>query len=143
LNDPTRGKLKLCLSYFVNGYEIDSHLAILVWFFLLNKIILLICLCEELNFASYHSRNLASSRQLCRGSSSFPCLEINLLPDSYLVSIVCHALLTCLILASYHKNHAFFDHHLGPWVEGFTFVKRHHGENRIAKPHACLKRAKQ
>jgi hypothetical protein len=43
----------------VNGYEIDSHLTILVWLLLLNKIILLICLCEELNFASYHSRDLA------------------------------------------------------------------------------------
>jgi hypothetical protein len=43
----------------VNGYEIDSRLAILVWLLLLNKIILLICLCEELNSASYHSRDLA------------------------------------------------------------------------------------
>jgi hypothetical protein len=38
-------------------------------------------------------------------------------------SLVCHALLTCLLLALYHKNHAFFDHHLGPWFEGFTFIK--------------------
>jgi hypothetical protein len=43
----------------VNGYEIDSRLAILVWLLLLNKIILLICLCKELNFAPYLSRDLA------------------------------------------------------------------------------------
>ena len=39
-----------------------------------------------------------------------------------MISLVCHALLTCLLLASHHKNHAFFDHHLGPWFEGFTFI---------------------
>jgi hypothetical protein len=48
---------------------------------------------------------------------------INLLPDSWLVSLICHALLTCLILASLYNNLAFIDHHLGPWFKQFIFIK--------------------